>query len=89
MNAYSILPGFCNCVYRMVSNPVYLLVVTASCFRAFGSAGLLSFIIKYMETQFYLPTWKANLMLGKYRLSHLKSNIHLTRTSLTSTYFAR
>ena len=63
-----IFTGFGKCLYRLFRNPVYMLMIAMVCFKMFGAGGAMAFIIKYMETQFYLPTWKANLLLGKWRL---------------------
>ncbi|KAJ8321924.1 hypothetical protein KUTeg_000395 [Tegillarca granosa] len=50
-------------VIRLFTNPIYALCVASVCIGAFLLAGLSTFMPKYVETQFTLPAWQANILL--------------------------
>ncbi|XP_053376208.1 solute carrier organic anion transporter family member 2B1-like [Mercenaria mercenaria] len=56
--------GFFKSIFRLVCNPVYMLLVVSNCVALFAVAGMLAFSAKYLETQFFIPAWKANMLLG-------------------------
>ncbi|XP_046583949.1 solute carrier organic anion transporter family member 2A1-like [Haliotis rubra] len=51
-------------VIRLLTNPIYMCMVLATCFTLFAISGMLSFLPKYIEVQFQIPAWKANIILG-------------------------
>lgn len=51
-------------LYGLVTNRLYMLVVLASCLQLFTIGGLVAFLPKYIETQFQVPTWLANILMG-------------------------
>ncbi|KAL3888230.1 hypothetical protein ACJMK2_000605 [Sinanodonta woodiana] len=51
-------------ILRILKDPVYTLSCINSITTAFGAMALGSFGPKYMETQFFLPTWKADIIMG-------------------------
>ncbi|XP_025100117.1 solute carrier organic anion transporter family member 2A1-like [Pomacea canaliculata] len=55
---------FLRSVMRVLMTPVYTLVVLGLCCQVLGQTGLFAFLPKYLETQFFLPTWKANVTIG-------------------------
>ncbi|PVD27844.1 hypothetical protein C0Q70_13019 [Pomacea canaliculata] len=55
---------FLRSVVRVLMTPVYTLVVLAMCCLVLGKSGLFAFLPKYLETQFFLPTWKASVTTG-------------------------
>ena len=52
-------------IFRVLRTPVYPIVVLALGIFLFGVMGGISFGPKYMENQFNIPTWQANIILGK------------------------
>lgn len=58
------LLGFFKSIFRLVCNTVYAPLVVSSCVQLFAIAGTLAFSAKFLETQFFIPAWKANLLLG-------------------------
>ncbi|KAL4222575.1 Solute carrier organic anion transporter member [Mactra antiquata] len=49
---------------RLLTNTVYMPLVLSNCIALFVIAGNLAFSAKYLETQFFIPAWKANMLLG-------------------------
>ena len=62
---YFLLPELLSAYGRVLSNPVYLVISLASCFHAVGIAGAMAFSPKYMSSQYSVPVWQANIILGK------------------------
>ncbi|GFR70784.1 solute carrier organic anion transporter family member [Elysia marginata] len=58
------LKGFFKSARRLLTNPVYTLVVLATSFALTGISGYMAFAAKYLETQFTVPVFKANMTLG-------------------------
>lgn len=56
--------GFFKSIARLVCNTVYMPLVASTCVTLFAVAGMLAFSAKYLETQFFIPAWKANVLLG-------------------------
>ncbi|KAL3888225.1 hypothetical protein ACJMK2_000600 [Sinanodonta woodiana] len=56
-------------IWRLLKDPVYSLSCINAVATSFGSMALSSFGPKYMETQFFLPTWKADMILGAEKLA--------------------
>ncbi|XP_046326405.2 solute carrier organic anion transporter family member 2A1-like [Haliotis rufescens] len=56
--------GFLSALVRLVSNPIYFPIVMGNCVTLFSIGGMMAFIPKYMETQFTLPAWKSNMIIG-------------------------
>ena len=50
---------------KLLRNPVYMLLNLASVFEMVIVTGFITFVPKYLETQFGLRTSKANLYTGK------------------------
>ncbi|CAG5123502.1 unnamed protein product, partial [Candidula unifasciata] len=55
---------FLASLYRLLTNPVYVLMVISSCFNIFTVAGSVSFTPKYLERMFHLPAYKANYIMA-------------------------
>ncbi|XP_076437791.1 solute carrier organic anion transporter family member 2A1-like [Babylonia areolata] len=55
---------FLRSMLRLARNPVYVCMVMGTCSVLFGISGMISFLPKYLETQFMIPAWKANIILG-------------------------
>jgi len=55
---------FWKALVRLVKNDVYVLMVLCVSVKLFGTAGMIAFLPKYMETQFTVPAWKANILIG-------------------------
>ncbi|XP_064597128.1 solute carrier organic anion transporter family member 2A1-like [Liolophura sinensis] len=51
-------------VFRVLRLPVFTLLALSSTMHTFALLGMASFFPKYLETQFYIPTYKTSLMLG-------------------------
>lgn len=49
---------------RLLSNRLYVLSVLNGCLSLFVVASYIAFIPKYLETQFSIPTWQANMLMG-------------------------
>jgi organic anion transporter 2B/organic anion transporter 3A len=60
------LTEFFKTILRLVKTPVYICNILGSCISLLGVGGNIAFMPKYLETQFQIPTWKANILLGKY-----------------------
>ncbi|GFR63431.1 solute carrier organic anion transporter family member [Elysia marginata] len=58
------LKGFFKSGRRLLTNPVYTLVVLGTSINLTGVAGFMAFAAKYLETQFTVPVFKANMTLG-------------------------
>ncbi|WAR03470.1 SO2A1-like protein [Mya arenaria] len=58
------LLGFLKSLFRLVSNSVYMPLTLSTCVILFGVAGMIAFSAKYLETQFFIPAWKANMLVG-------------------------
>ncbi|KAK7092008.1 solute carrier organic anion transporter family member 2A1-like [Littorina saxatilis] len=58
------LKEFLKSILRLVQTPVYMCVVMGTCVSLLGIGGMISFLPKYFETQFMIPTWQANILLG-------------------------
>lgn len=55
---------FVKTLMRLISNPVFMPQSTAVCIMLFTVSGMMAFTPKYLETQFFIPAWKANMLLG-------------------------
>lgn len=49
---------------RIMTNPLFVSICCFSCLRSFTISGSVAFMPKYFETQFYIPAWKSNLIIG-------------------------
>ncbi|KAL8623212.1 hypothetical protein ACOMHN_066186 [Nucella lapillus] len=58
------LKEFLKGILRVARTPVYMSMILGTCSLLFGVSGMISFLPKYLETQFMIPTWKANIILG-------------------------
>ncbi|PVD27050.1 hypothetical protein C0Q70_12200 [Pomacea canaliculata] len=56
--------GFFGALGRLVTNPIYMLVLASSCALLFSVAGSQSFTPKYIENQFSFPAWRVNMSLA-------------------------
>ncbi|XP_059154805.1 solute carrier organic anion transporter family member 2A1-like isoform X2 [Physella acuta] len=61
---FSHFKGFCMCMRRLLTNPVYMCVVVSNCFIIFNVSGGSAFGAKYLENMFNLPAYKANYILA-------------------------
>ena len=52
---------------RIVSNSVFMPQAFAECILLFTVAGSMSFTPKYIEAQFSVPTWKVNMLIGRWQ----------------------
>ncbi|OWF52798.1 Solute carrier organic anion transporter family member 2A1 [Mizuhopecten yessoensis] len=55
---------FMKDLYELIRNPVYMLMILCGCFDIFAVSAFISFTPKYLETQFALPVWLANILMG-------------------------
>ncbi|XP_033726803.1 solute carrier organic anion transporter family member 2A1-like [Pecten maximus] len=55
---------FVRGLYQLIRNPVYMLLVLCGCIDIFAVSAFVSFTPKYLETQFSLPVWLANIIMG-------------------------
>ena len=55
---------FLKTLLRLLRSPVYMCVLLGTCMALFGVSGMIIFLPKYMETQFLIPAWQANTMVG-------------------------
>ena len=55
---------FLKTLLRLLRSPVYMCVLLGRCVDLFGVSGMIVFLAKYMETQFLIPAWQANTMVG-------------------------
>ena len=55
---------FLKTLLRLLRSPVYMCVVLGTSMALFGVSGMIVFLSKYMETQFLIPVWQANTMVG-------------------------
>ncbi|ESO83135.1 hypothetical protein LOTGIDRAFT_197485 [Lottia gigantea] len=51
-------------VLRLLTSPIYILSNMASCILLLSISGMLAYLPKYLESQYRIPTWKANVLLG-------------------------
>ena len=58
------ISDFLEAVIRVLRNPVFSLVSLSTCLNIVGVAGMLSFLPKYIASQYTIPLWKANIILG-------------------------
>ncbi|CAL1547279.1 unnamed protein product [Lymnaea stagnalis] len=58
--------NFTSTLVRLWTNPVYVCIITSSCFLLFAVSATNSYTPKYLEAMFHLPTYKSNyIMAGK------------------------
>lgn len=56
--------GFLVALKRLCTNPVYMLMLFGLCMMLFTVGGTVAFTAKYLETQFFMPAYKANMLMG-------------------------
>ncbi|XP_035828567.1 solute carrier organic anion transporter family member 2A1 [Aplysia californica] len=56
--------SFFRSLCRILCSPVYTCMMVAVGVNLMGVSGMLAFMPKYLETQFSIPAWKANILLG-------------------------
>ena len=71
INGYHYFPSFFavefpQALMKLLKNPVYMLLNLATVFEMVIVTGFITFIPKYLETQFDLRTSEANLYTGKF-----------------------
>lgn len=49
---------------RLMTNPLFICMCCFSFVRSFAISGSVTFMPKYFETQFQIPSWKSNLIIG-------------------------
>ncbi|KAK3609328.1 hypothetical protein CHS0354_024870 [Potamilus streckersoni] len=55
---------FLHTLRRLLTNPVYMPLIAAVCLTLLGVSSGLAFGPKYLEVEFFVPTWKANILQG-------------------------
>ncbi|KAL3856591.1 hypothetical protein ACJMK2_011326 [Sinanodonta woodiana] len=55
---------FLQTLRRLLTNPVYMPLIAAVCLTLLGVSSSISFGPKYLEVEFFVPTWKANILQG-------------------------
>ena len=55
---------FLKTLLRLLRSPVYMCVLVQTCINLLGISGMIAFLPKYLETQFLIPAWQANTMVG-------------------------
>lgn len=60
---------FPKAVMKLLKNPVYMLLNLTSVFEMVIVTGFITFVPKYLETQFDLRTSEANLYTGRFSAS--------------------
>ncbi|GFO46147.1 solute carrier organic anion transporter family member, partial [Plakobranchus ocellatus] len=68
------IKGFLRSLRRLLLNPVFSLVALATGIGLMGIGGFMSFAPKYMEAQFTISVFRANIMLGKKGINSLSIN---------------
>ncbi|XP_055871891.1 solute carrier organic anion transporter family member 2A1-like isoform X3 [Biomphalaria glabrata] len=58
------LKGLAAALLRLGLNPVYMCLLVSNGLNIMVASGTMAFMPKYLETQFNIPTWQANLYLG-------------------------
>lgn len=53
-------------VIRILTNARFTVNLIAVCIVLFIVGGFIAFTPKYLETQFFIPAWYANVLLGMY-----------------------
>ncbi|KAL5014234.1 hypothetical protein ScPMuIL_008504 [Solemya velum] len=61
--------GMAKAILRLFKNPIYVCVVSAGSLSLMVISGTIAYSPKYLETQYTLPTWKANVLLGVIQVS--------------------
>ncbi|KAH9496195.1 hypothetical protein Btru_010449 [Bulinus truncatus] len=56
--------GLLRVLLRLVLNPVYVCIILSNGVNLMCVSGFLAFMPKYLETQFNIPAWQANMYLG-------------------------
>ncbi|KAK3087480.1 hypothetical protein FSP39_006508 [Pinctada imbricata] len=54
--------------WRILRNPLFVMICLASCSQALSFIGYLSFLTKYTTLQWNIPVWQANLIVGSSNL---------------------
>lgn len=65
-NVSVFIVGFISTVLRLFRNGCFTFSILGSCLQMFFVSGMISFMPKFLETQFTIPTWHANLLMGKF-----------------------
>ncbi|XP_046583922.1 solute carrier organic anion transporter family member 2A1-like [Haliotis rubra] len=63
------IKNYCRILRNIMTNPIYVLLLFSTMSLIFGVGGLHSFMPKYIENQFGLEAWKANLIMAGLALS--------------------
>ncbi|VDI78736.1 solute carrier organic anion transporter family, member 2B, partial [Mytilus galloprovincialis] len=63
-----IIIQFFKDIYGLLRNKLYLLIIVGRCLILILVGGSVAFGPKYIETQFTLPAWKSNLVIGVTRI---------------------
>ncbi|KAK6183360.1 hypothetical protein SNE40_010859 [Patella caerulea] len=56
--------AFLSLIWQLLKNPIFTLLEVGTCSLLFVLAGTGAFYPKYLETQFLLPAWQANIIIG-------------------------
>ncbi|CAC5359877.1 SLCO3A [Mytilus coruscus] len=57
------IKGLFNAICRIFSSPLFSLTLFATVIQLLSVSTYLTFLVKYYENQFHLPTWKSNLVM--------------------------
>ncbi|VDI78739.1 solute carrier organic anion transporter family, member 3A [Mytilus galloprovincialis] len=63
-----IIEEFFKDIYGLLRNKLYVLIIVGRCLILILVGGSVAFGPKYIETQFTLPAWKSNLVIGVTRI---------------------
>ncbi|CAL1537422.1 unnamed protein product [Lymnaea stagnalis] len=56
--------GFFKSMLRLLKNPVYACITVSNGVHIMCVSGMMAFMPKYLETQYTMPAWQANMYLG-------------------------
>lgn len=59
-------PEFLSAMSRVIRNPVYFLLTVSTICNCLGIAGTIAFMPKYLASQYDIPLWQANIVMGMY-----------------------
>jgi len=76
---FDFISDFLKSIIGLFRNKLYVVIVFGKCILLITISGGIVFGPKYMETQFTLPAWKSNLLIGIYIYNELQ--IGLMNTS--------
>jgi len=61
---YNLFSDYGKSLIRIFKSPAYTLLTLSSVIGVLGGSGTLAFTPKYFASQYSLPLWKANMIIG-------------------------